>query len=93
LKLTFAHEGRRLLGVQIVGRGATELIHLGAMLVQAGGTLDQLVDHVYAHPSLSEAYRAAALDADAEGAAAQEPADAGAMRRPVKLRLAGSGER
>jgi NAD(P) transhydrogenase len=93
LKLTFARDGRRLLGVQIVGHGANELIHLGALLVQTGGTLDQLLDPVYAHPSLSEAYRAAALDADAQEAADEAPAEAGVTRRPVKLRLAGSGER
>jgi NAD(P) transhydrogenase len=91
VKLTFALENRRLLGVQIVGHGATELIHLGAMVIQAGGTVDQLVDHVYAHPSLSEAYRAAALDAEDADAGAPEPADE-APRRPLRLRLAGSGE-
>jgi NAD(P) transhydrogenase len=92
LKLTFAHETRRLLGVQIVGRGATELIQLGAMMIQAGGTLDQLAEHVYAHPSLSEAYRTAAFDADEQRTAEAEPG-AEPMRRPVKLRLAGTGER
>lgn len=63
IKLTFAREDRRLLGVQIVGRDATELIHAGAMLIQAGGTIDQLIDQVFTHPSLYEAYRAAACDA------------------------------
>jgi NAD(P) transhydrogenase len=90
LKLVFSHDDRRLLGVQIVGPGAAELIHLGAMLVQAGGTLDQLMEHVYAHPSLSEAYRAAALDADRAGAA--WPHGSGAARRPLRLRLAGSSD-
>ncbi len=63
IKLTYARDDRRLLGVQIVGRDATELIHAGAMLIQAGGTIDQLIDQVFTHPSLSEAYRAAACDA------------------------------
>jgi NAD(P) transhydrogenase len=91
LKLTFAREDRRLLGVQIVGPGATELIHLGAMMIQVGGTVEQLVDQVYAHPSLSEAYRAAALDADDEATASPEVGGE-PTRRPVRLRLAGSGE-
>jgi NAD(P) transhydrogenase len=67
IKLTFAREDRRLLGVQIVGRDATELIHAGAMLIQTGGTIDQLIDQVFTHPSLSEAYRAAACDAALSG--------------------------
>ena len=67
IKLTYARDDRRLLGVQIVGRDATELIHAGAMLIQAGGTIDLLIDQVFNHPTLSEAYRAAACDADAGG--------------------------
>jgi NAD(P) transhydrogenase len=93
LKLTFAREDRRLLGVQIVGPGAAELIQLGAMTIQTGGTVDQLAEHVYAHPSLSEAYRAAAVDADEPEADAAPEAGAEAPRRPLKLRLANSGER
>ena len=63
IKLTYARDDRRLLGVQIVGRDATELINAGAMLIQSGGTIDQLIDQVFNHPTLSEAYRAAACDA------------------------------
>jgi NAD(P) transhydrogenase len=66
LKLACARDGRRLLGVQIIGPGAGELIHLGATMIHAGGTIDQLIDQVYSHPSLSEAYRDAALDAAAD---------------------------
>ena len=86
LKLTYAREGRRLLGVQIVGPDATELIHLGALLIQSGGTIDQLIDQVFSHPSLSEAYRAAALDAAAD---ADRPGDSssrdGLLPRPRRL--------
>lgn len=65
LKLTYAREGRRLLGVQIIGPRATELIHIGAMMIESGGTIDHLIDQPYPQQSLSEAYRAAALDAEA----------------------------
>jgi NAD(P) transhydrogenase len=93
LKLTFARENRRVLGVQIVGRGALELIQLGAMMIQAGGTVDQLAELVYAHPSLSEAYRAAALDGDEPEAETAPEAGGEGQRRPLRLRLASSGER
>jgi NAD(P) transhydrogenase len=63
LKLTYAREDRRLLGVQIIGPRATELIQIGALLIESGGTIDHLIDQTYPHPSLCEAYRVAALDA------------------------------
>jgi NAD(P) transhydrogenase len=63
LKLAFAAQDRRLLGVQIIASGAAELVHLGAAWLQAGGTADDLAGLVFDQPSLSEAYRLAALDA------------------------------
>jgi NAD(P) transhydrogenase len=63
LKLTYAREDRRLLGVQIIGARATELIGVGASVIEAGGTVDRLIDQTDLHPGLSEAYRRAALDA------------------------------
>jgi pyruvate/2-oxoglutarate dehydrogenase complex dihydrolipoamide dehydrogenase (E3) component len=65
LKLTYAREGRRLLGVQIIGPRASELIQIGAMMIESGGTIDHLIDQPYPHQSLSEVYRAAALAAQA----------------------------
>jgi NAD(P) transhydrogenase len=63
LKLLVATDTRRLLGVHVFGTNATELVHLGQALMTAGGTVDQLVDTVFNYPTLSEAYKVAALDA------------------------------
>ena len=52
----------RLLGVQIVGEGATELIHLGQMALQHGATIDSFVENIFNFPTLAETYRVAALD-------------------------------
>lgn len=62
LKLVADPPGRRLLGVQIVGEGATELVHVGEMSLLTGGEVDMFVDHVFNFPTLAEAYRVAALD-------------------------------
>ncbi|MEZ4269389.1 MAG: Si-specific NAD(P)(+) transhydrogenase [Myxococcota bacterium] len=61
LKLVAAPDGR-VLGVQIIGEGAAELIHLGQMALQYGATVDTFVESIFNFPTLAEAYRIAALD-------------------------------
>jgi len=63
LKMLFALETRRLLGVHIVGEGATELIHIGQAVLNLEGTLDYFVENTFNYPTLAEAYKVAALDA------------------------------
>jgi NAD(P) transhydrogenase len=63
MKMVFARETRRLLGVHIVGEGATELVHIGQAVLNLGGGLDYFVDNTFNYPTLAEAYKVAALDA------------------------------
>jgi NAD(P) transhydrogenase len=63
LKLLVSTESRRLLGVHVFGSQATELVHLGQAIMTCNGNVDQLVDTVFNYPTLSEAYKVAALDA------------------------------
>jgi len=63
MKMLFALETRRLLGVHIVGEGATELIHIGQAVLNLEGTLDYFVENTFNYPTLAEAYKVAALDA------------------------------
>jgi NAD(P) transhydrogenase len=63
LKLIFGLDDRRLLGVHIVGEGATELIHIGQAVLAFGGTLDYFVNAVFNYPTLAEGYKVAALNA------------------------------
>jgi len=63
MKMIFALEDRRLLGVHIIGEGATELIHIGQAVLNLGGTLDYFVENTFNYPTLAEAYKIAALDA------------------------------
>jgi NAD(P) transhydrogenase len=62
LKLVADPGGRKLLGVQIAGEGAAELIHLGQMALIHGDEIDSFVDNIFNFPTLAEAYRVAALD-------------------------------
>lgn len=63
MKMIFSLETRRLLGVHIVGEGATELIHIGQAVLNLEGTLDYFVQNTFNYPTLAEAYKIAALDA------------------------------
>jgi NAD(P) transhydrogenase len=62
LKLVVHAETREILGVHIFGTNATELVHIGQAIMGCGGTVDYLVDTVLNYPTLSEAYKVAALD-------------------------------
>ena len=62
LKLIFEPKSRRLLGVHIVGERATELVHIGQAVMTHGGSLDYFTETVFNYPTLSEAYKVAALD-------------------------------
>jgi dihydrolipoamide dehydrogenase len=54
----------RVLGVHIVGIGAGELISEAAVLMEFGGSAEDLARTCHAHPTLSEAVREAALAVD-----------------------------
>ncbi|VVT00664.1 dihydrolipoyl dehydrogenase [Rhizobium sp. EC-SD404] len=51
----------RVLGVHIVGAGAGDLIHEAAVLMEFGGSAEDLARTCHAHPTLSEAVKEAAL--------------------------------
>jgi dihydrolipoamide dehydrogenase len=51
----------RVLGVHIVAHGAGELIHECAVLMEFGGSSEDLARTCHAHPTMSEAVREAAL--------------------------------
>jgi NAD(P) transhydrogenase len=63
LKLLFHSETRALLGVHVIGEGATELVHIGQAVIAHGGKLDYFVDTVFNYPTLAECYKVAALAA------------------------------
>jgi len=62
LKMVADQKGEKLLGVHIVGEGATELIHIGQMGLLHDVKIDSFVENIFNFPTLAEAYRVAALD-------------------------------
>lgn len=62
LKMICARDTRRVLGVHIIGEGASELIHIGQAVINLGGTVDYFVDNSFNYPTLAEGYKIAALD-------------------------------
>lgn len=62
LKLVFCPETKKLYGVHIIGEGAADIIHVGQAVISFGGTLDYLIDTVFNFPTMTEAYKVAALN-------------------------------
>jgi NAD(P) transhydrogenase len=63
LKLLFHLDTRQLLGVHIIGAGASELVHIGQAVLAFGGDLNYFLNTVFNYPTLAECYKTAALDA------------------------------
>lgn len=62
LKLTFCPKTRKLFGVHIIGERAADMIHIGQAVISFGGTIDYFIDTVFNFPTMSEAYKIAALN-------------------------------
>jgi NAD(P) transhydrogenase len=62
LKLVFSPSDKKLLGVHLIGEMSSELVHIGAQTIAAGGTIDVFIDSVYNYPTLSDSYKYAAYD-------------------------------
>jgi NAD(P) transhydrogenase len=61
LKLIADANGDRILGAQIAGDGATELIHLAQTAIIGGLGIDYFIQNIFNFPTLAEAYREAAI--------------------------------
>jgi NAD(P) transhydrogenase len=62
LKILFDPRNLKLLGLHIIGEGATELIHIGQAVMNTGATIEYFRDTVFNYPTLAEAYKVAALN-------------------------------
>ncbi len=62
LKLIFNRDTLELLGVHIIGEGASELLHIGQAVLILKGKVDYFVDTVFNYPTLAECYKAAAFN-------------------------------
>ncbi|MEX2219180.1 MAG: Si-specific NAD(P)(+) transhydrogenase [Phycisphaerales bacterium] len=62
LKMLIHQESHAVLGVHVIGTGATELIHIGQAVMAHQGTAEYFVDTVFNYPTLAECYKVAALN-------------------------------
>ncbi len=62
LKILFHRGTLQILGIHIIGESAAELVHIGQAVMGFEGGIDTLSQLVFNYPTLSQAYRTAALD-------------------------------
>ena len=63
VKLLFAADDMKLLGVQIIGENASELVHIGLLGLLTGATADLFIQTCFNYPTLGEMYKYATYDA------------------------------
>lgn len=61
-KILFHAETLEILGVHVIGRSATEVIHIGQIAMSFRARIDYFIDHVFNYPTYAEGYRVAALN-------------------------------
>ncbi|MBI4637867.1 MAG: Si-specific NAD(P)(+) transhydrogenase [Candidatus Rokubacteria bacterium] len=62
IKLVFRMADKTLIGVHVIGESASELVHVGLMVMELGGTIDVFINTVFNYPTLGDAYKYAAYD-------------------------------
>jgi NAD(P) transhydrogenase len=63
LKMIVHRDTREILGVHIIGGGATEVIHIAQMAMLYNAKIDIFIDNIFNFPTYSEALKIAALSA------------------------------
>ena len=61
-KILFHAETLEILGIHIIGRSATEVIHIGQVAMSFKARIDYFIDQVFNYPTYAEGYRIAALN-------------------------------
>lgn len=61
-KILFHAETLEILGVHVIGRGATEVIHIGLVAISFHAKINYFIDQVFNYPTFAEGYRVAALN-------------------------------
>ncbi|MEM7576450.1 MAG: FAD-dependent oxidoreductase [Planctomycetota bacterium] len=62
LKMLIHQDTHEVLGVHVMGTGATELVHIGQCVMGLGGTAEFFINNVFNFPTLAEAYKVAAYN-------------------------------
>lgn len=62
LKMLVDRHSQHIMGVHIVSESASELLHIGQLTMNMGGTVNDLVDKVFNDPTLAEGYKMAVME-------------------------------
>lgn len=62
MKIVFHADTLEILGVQVIGRNAAELVHIGQVAMSFSAKIDYFIDQVFNYPTYAECYRVAALN-------------------------------
>jgi len=61
-KMLFHAETLEILGIHIIGRSATEVIHIGQVAMGFNAKINYFIDQIFNYPTYAEGYRVAALN-------------------------------
>ncbi len=61
-KILFHAETLEILGIHIIGKAATEVIHIGQVAMSFKARVDYFIDQVFNYPTYAEGFRIAALN-------------------------------
>ncbi len=61
-KILFHSETLEILGIHVIGRGATEVIHIGQVAMTNNAHIDFFIEQIFNYPTYAEGYRVAALN-------------------------------
>jgi NAD(P) transhydrogenase len=81
LKMIVHRDTREILGVHIIGGGATEVIHIAQMAMLYNAKIDIFIDNIFNFPTYSEALKIAALSASNHLLEGGRPEDEACQRR------------
>ena len=62
LKIIFHRQTHDILGIHVIGEGASELLHIGQAVMILNGKVDYFIDTVFNYPTLAECYKQAAFN-------------------------------
>lgn len=61
-KILFHADTLEILGIHIIGRNATEVIHIGQVAMSFNAHIDYFIEHIFNYPTFAEGYRIAAFN-------------------------------
>jgi NAD(P) transhydrogenase len=62
MKIVFHADTLEILGVQVIGRSAAELVHIGQVAMSFSAKISYFINQVFNYPTYAECYRVAALN-------------------------------